>query len=209
MAKKVTDVEEQIVIPALNIHACTLKIVGDSPLICHAWSEKAKREMLYKQTKRATAGREVRDPFMDFVNSLYWVTPKPEKPTMDDVIKARFAFPAIAFKAAAIDGAYQGGIVNKKTTLRAAFHILDELVEIEGTPTIREDMVKIGGIQKVADLRYRGEFKKWSTLLHIQFNANVISVEQIANFFNVGGFACGIGEWRPQRDGTYGRFHVE
>lgn len=207
MAKKVADVEQQIVIPAMKIKTMDLRIVGDSPLICHAWSEKAKRMMLEKQTKRATAGREIRDPFREFTESLYWLTPKPETPTMEDVVNARFGFPTVAFKAAAVDGAYQSGIVDKKTTLRGAFHILEEFAEIEGTPILREDMVRIG--MGTADLRYRGEFKEWSTTLHIRFNENVISVEQLCNFFNVGGFACGIGEWRPSKDGVYGRYHVE
>ena len=207
MAKKITEAEQQIVIPAMKIKTMDLRIVGDSPLICHAWSEKAKRMMLEKQTKRATAGREIRDPFREFTESLYWLTPKPETPTMEDVINAKFGFPTVAFKAAAIDGAYQSGIVDKKTTLRGAFHILEEFAEIEGTPILREDMVRIG--MGTADLRYRGEFKEWSTTLHIRFNENVISVEQLCNFFNVGGFACGIGEWRPSKDGVYGRYHVE
>ena len=25
---------------------------------------------------------------------------------------------------------------------------------------------------------------------------------------NAGGYVCGIGEWRPERDGQYGMFHV-
>ena len=40
-------------IPAINIREFSLKIVGDSPLIVHAWSEKAKREMLEKQMKKS------------------------------------------------------------------------------------------------------------------------------------------------------------
>jgi len=46
-------------------------VIGDTPLITHAWSEKAKREMLQKQVKAPKAGREARDPQADFVNSLY------------------------------------------------------------------------------------------------------------------------------------------
>lgn len=33
--------------------------------------------------------------------------------------------------------------------------------------------------------------------------------EQIVNLFNVAGFACGVGEWRPSKDGSFGTFHVE
>ena len=143
---------------------------------------------------------------MDFCDSLYWLTEKPENPTMEDVQKARFGFPTVAFKSAAVDAGYQSGILAKKTTARGAFHIVGEMAEIEGTPEMREDMVRIG--MGTADIRYRGEFKKWSTTLTIRYNKNAISDEQIINLINVGGFACGVGEWRPGKDGSYGMFHV-
>ena len=37
-------------------------LVGDTPIITHAWSEKAKREMLQKQVKAPKAGKDARDP---------------------------------------------------------------------------------------------------------------------------------------------------
>ena len=42
---------EVIEIKPIQIKKATIHIVGDSPLIVHAWSEKAKREMLEKQMK--------------------------------------------------------------------------------------------------------------------------------------------------------------
>ena len=208
MAKKINETVESInvEIPELNIGYFEVTIIGDSPLIEHAWSDKAKQMMLDKQMKKATSGREAKDPFMDFCDSLYWLTEKPENPTMEDVQKARFGFPTVAFKAAAVDAGYQSGILAKKTTARGAFHIVGEMAEIEGTPEMREDMVRIG--MGTADIRYRGEFKKWSTTLTIRYNKNAISDEQIINLINVGGFACGFGEWRPGKDGSYGMFHV-
>jgi hypothetical protein len=59
-----------------------------------------------------------------------------------------------------------------------------------------------------ADIRYRGEFKDWSCTLRLSYNANVLSPEQIVNLFNVAGYAIGVGEWRPARDGSFGRFRV-
>ena len=73
---------------------------------------------------------------------------------------------------------------------------------------MREDMVQIGGMSKVADIRYRPEFKTWSTTLTIRYNRNAITPEQIANLLNYGGFSNGVGEWRPSRDGSHGTFHV-
>ena len=193
---------EVITIPALEIRDIQLKIVGDAPLIVHAWSEKAKRMMLEKQMKKATKGKESRKPFVEFVNSLYWLTEKPDFDSMTDeeaqqkyyevLPNAKFGFPTVAFKSAAIDGSYQQNVIEKKTTARGAMHIQGEFAEIQGTPTIREDMVRLGGISSPADLRYRAEFKEWSTLLHIRYNSRAISAEQIVNFFNIGGFACGV-----------------
>lgn len=202
-----------ISIPAMQIQQFDLKIVGDSPFICHAWSEKAKLMMLQKQQKKASAGKEIRNPMREYAHSLYWLSEKPDIDNMsdEDIWEAtqtgRFGFPTIAFKAAAVDAGYQQGAIDKKTTARGAFHIIGEFAEIDGKPNIREDMARIG--MGTADLRYRAEFKEWSTVLHIRYNANSMSIEQICNLFNIGGFACGIGDWRPSKDGVYGCFHVE
>lgn len=195
-----------VVIPKIETNIMEITVVGDSPLIEHAWSEKAKRMILDKQMKKATSGKEAKDPWMDFCESLYWLTPMPEYPTEEDISNAKFGFPACGFKAAAIDAGYQQGILAKKTTARGAFHILGDMIEIEGTPTIREDMVRIG--QGTADIRYRGEFKEWKAKLKIRYNPRVMSAEQIINLINIGGFANGLGEWRPSKDGSFGTFHV-
>lgn len=198
--------EERIIIPEIELRTMKIKVVGDSPLITHKWSEKAKRMMLDKQMKKATKAKDAKDPWMDFCEALYWLDGMPEEPTEEDITNARFGFPACAFKAAAVDAGYQQEVLAKKTTARGAFHILGDLVEIKGVPEMREDMVRIG--MGTADIRYRPEFKEWSAELVIRYNPNVMSAEQIINLINIGGFACGVGEWRPSKDGSFGTFHV-
>ena len=88
------------------------------------------------------------------------------------------------------------------------------MVEIhipEGTtPVMREDMVKVGGMTKVADIRYRGEFRNWWADLVITYiKGGKFSAEQIVNYINAGGMCCGVGEWRMERKGQFGLFHVE
>ncbi len=200
--------EIKIEIPQYDIRRFYLRLIGDTPLISHAWSEKAKKEMLDKQMKKAKAGKEAKDPFRDFCDSLYWLTEKPKKPTEKDVQEAKFGFPTIAFKMCAIDGGFQSGSSKNKTTPKAAFKVLGEYAEIEGTPNMREDMVRIGGISKTSDIRYRGELQDWKTTLEIEYNASVISQEQIISFFEIGGFSIGVGEWRMQKNGQFGSFHV-
>lgn len=195
-----------LVIPPIETKTFNVKLIGDSSLIVHMWSEKAMKMILDKRTKKAGTGKEAKDPWADYCDSMYWLSEKPTNPTEDDIAEAKFGFPAKAFKACAIDAGFQQGIIPKKTTARGAFHILGEMVEIEGHPQIREDMVRIA--MGTADIRYRGEFPEWSVVLTIRYNPRAMSAEQIINLLNFGGFSNGVGEWRPEKDGDHGTFHV-
>lgn len=212
MATKTTN-EQVITIPALDIRTATVKIVGDSPLIMHKWSEKAKKEILDKQMKKAKSkGHDAKDPFTDFISSMYWLDGEPENKTPDGFAAAledgaRFGFPSTAVKAAAVAAAYRAGITKNMVSMNGAFHILGEFVEIHGEPVMREDMVRVG--MGVADIRYRGEFPEWWSSFTVRYNSAVLSLEQLINMINMGGFACGIGEWRAEKGGTFGAFHVE
>ena len=181
--------------PKLDVRHIHLKIIGDAPLICNRWSEKAKKQMLDKQMGTATAGKEFKVPEADFEASLYKIP------------GGGYGFPAIAFKNAAVSACTSLGKSITKVAARQAFHVVGELVPIVGEPVPREDMVRVG--MGTADIRYRAEFKAWSCKIVIRYNARVLSDEQIVNLVNTAGFAVGIGEWRPERDGQYGLFHVE
>lgn len=182
-----------IEVPKIDVRQLDITLIGDSPLICHKWSEKAKKEMLDKQMKKAKPAKAAKDPEQDYRDSLY------EHPA------GGYGFPCVAFKAAAVGACrFSEGI--KMTEARGAFHVVGELAQIKGTPTMREDMVRVG--MGTADIRYRGEFQQWATTLTISYNAAAISPEQIVNLFNLAGFGVGVGEWRPEKDGSYGRFHV-
>lgn len=208
MKKEAVNIE----IPAINIQYATIKVVGDTPLIVHKWSEKAKKEILDKQMKRAkTKGHDAKDPVKDFIDSLYWLDGEPEEKTEEGFgiavnNGAKFGFPSVAFKASAVSAGYRSGVTKDKVSTNAAFHIDGEFVEIQGIPEMREDMVRVG--MGLADIRYRGEFKQWSATFTVKYNASAISLEQLVNLFNLGGFACGIGEWRVEKGGAFGSYHV-
>lgn len=192
--KRDTPEATMIELPRLDLKPLQVTLVGDSPLICHAWSKKAKQEMLDKQMKKAKQAKAAKDPEKDYRESLY---AHPD---------GGYGFPAVAFKAAAVDACSHIANITK-VEARGAFHINGDMVKIDGKPSPREDMVKIG--MGTADIRYRGEFRKWSATFVLRYNVNVITPEQILNLFNTAGFAIGIGEWRPQRDGSFGMFHVQ
>lgn len=210
--------EEVIAITPIKIKKVQLRIVGDSPLIMHAWSEKAKRMMLESQMGLSKGKKkDLKNPVEDFINSLYWLTDKPSdmsEEAYEEAIEkgARFGFPVTGLKQAAISAAYRMGWVKNQMALRGAFFIdadVDGLVEIKSdAPVMREDMVKVG--MGTADIRYRGELRNWYADIVLSYNEHgPFSLENIINIINAGGFVCGIGEYRPERDGQFGMFHVE
>lgn len=150
--------------------------------------------LIGRQTGEAEAGREKKNPEQDYLGSLY---PHPD---------GGYGFPAIAFKKAAVSACTSLGKSITKVKARQAFHIMGELVKIEGKPNRRQDMVRVGN--ESADVRYRGEFKEWSCRLVIRYNARVLSAEQIINLLNIAGFGVGVGEWRTEREGNHGMFRV-
>lgn len=209
---------EVIEVRSIEIKKISIRVVGDTPLVVHAWSEKAKKQMLDTQMGIAKGRKkESKNPVDDFIRSMYWISPMPEDGTIEafnEAIEngARFGFPVTAFKQAAISAAYRMQWTKDKVSTRGAFYINSDekgLVEIHSDPPeMREDMVRVGNGQ--ADIRYRGEFKNWYADLHLTYNASgQYSLESIINMINAGGYVCGVGEWRPEKDGQYGMFHVQ
>lgn len=195
---------QKIELRPIEIQIFNLKLVGTSPLIVHKFSEKNKKQIEDKQQKKATIAKETRDPHAEYLACFYMIPGSSHAGSPD----ARYGFPASGFKNAAVDAcSFIDGIT--KVLARGAFHVVSPggLVEIKyADVSMREDTVRIG--MGALDLRYRPEFTGWSCELAIHYNASVLSPEQIVNLFNVAGFSVGIGEWRPQKDGSNGMFQV-
>lgn len=201
-AKKKTDDTEtagSIKLPEIDFRVALVRIKGVSPLIVHAWSEKAKTMMRDKQTKQARMPKAAKDPAADYQASRY----------LDD--KGRDCLPSAALRNAMISaGRFADGI--PMTMIRGAIFVLGATVPIESSKMrMREDMVRVGGKGPgtgVADLRYRAEYDPWECPLRIQFNAHILKVEQVVHLVRLAGLSIGLCEWRPEKNGQFGRFDV-
>jgi len=182
-----------------NINEVVVPIVGISPLIIHAWSKKAMREIADKQAGKAKNRKhEIRVPDEDYEQAKH---KSPE---------GWEGFPAAGFKAAMIRGAKMIGLVMKDT--QTSFFIKadceeTQLVRINGKPRMRTDMVRVG--MGSADIRYRPEYPEWSADLKVEFNSGVVSLDQIHQLIKAAGYGCGIGEMRPEKTKfNFGRFKL-
>lgn len=81
-----------------------------------------------------------------------------------------------------------------------------QLVRVDAPPPMmREDMVRLGGT--TADIRHRACYEKWSATLRVVFVPSVISADSVLALVDAGG-ANGIGEWRPEKNGSFGTYEV-
>lgn len=209
-------------IPKMTFQVMEIQVRGKSPLIVHAWSEKAIRIMLGRQVGEASPGREKKDPLQDFIGSLYHLA--------ND---AGLGVPSPSFKACIVSGA--NDVELKMTEVKRCVHVVDYYTKIDAPPldrsiwtewdlkyekqlekyhnwgcSMRQDLVRLQ--TGVADIRFRGSFPIWSAKINVEFNSKVLTADQVVNLFQSGGLGCGIGEWRPSspecRSGEFGRFEV-
>lgn len=194
-----------LVVKALDIQTMIVTIIGTSPLLMHNFSEKSRRQMLdsMQGTKRQKSHRVPDD---DYQQAFYRIN------HADGT--TGYGFPVLGFKAATVSAARFFDKSVSMVTLRQVLFFEgvrtaadpQELIEITGTPVMREDFVRVG---MTTDLRYRPEFAQWSAKLVVRYIATSISQESVLSLINAGGFGVGVGEWRPEKSGQFGQYQVD
>ena len=192
----------KIEIPAIQLITFDVLVVGDTPLIVHRFEEKAREEMRRKQGQLPQKKKEPKDPAAYYEAAFYRLP------------DGRYGFPASAFRQAMVAAA--GFVENVyKTTTRGSFTIIEDdkrehLVAFasHSEPWMREDVVRLQGT--TTDLRYRPQFDEWSVKLTFALMRGAgLSPSQLMQLLSIAGFSIGIGEWRPAKNGSNGRFLLQ
>lgn len=193
-----------------KIDAETLRvpIIGTAPLLINNFSEKSKREMLQKQQGRSKI-KEIRDPEAEYKAAFYRI--------LEDDGTESFGFPVTAFKAATISAARYYDKSISMTALRQFLFMRGvltkadpmPLVRIHGEPEMREDVVRLAGVSRTADLRFRPIFPQWSCELTLTYIKSSINQSSVLSLIDAGGMGVGVGEWRPERRGEFGTYQID
>ena len=192
--------QAQIKITPFKISRFQIAIKGLSPLVMHAWSEKAKRMVRMTPTERKKLPKEERTPEETAHECAY---------RCDD---ESFGLPIDAFKKAVTSAAHTDDGV-AKTVIRKALFVLphDKSGNVplvyDSEPIVTEDKVTVG--RGATDLRYRLYFHDWSAVFTIDIDTTQLNVQDVVTLVQRAGYGVGIGDWRPQRDGDKGRFEVD
>jgi hypothetical protein len=199
----------KIAIDGPRFQAIKLRCDGTAPLLMHKFSQKMRKKMEEAQTRKdkTTNKREPKDYEAEFnagryVSSGGW----------DGV-------PTNMIRAALINACrYVHGL--PMTQAKGIFSIISQGADKEdGTPLVKilskapaHDTRAVRNDGGGTDLRNRPRYYPWSMVFEIQFDADLVSAQDVANLLARAGAQVGIGELRPQArkgmGGDYGTFQV-
>jgi hypothetical protein len=183
-------------------------IVGVTALVVHAWSQKAKMEMLDKQTGKASKAKAARNPDQEYKDALY---------VSED---GWTGLPAGGVKGCLVNACRAVGKDLPMTKAkRFIFVEADGVSKNGGKPLVRiwgehvrhdeECRLPNGN----ATPRFRPRYDNWELRLKIHFLENLISKESLCNLLEVAGFCEGLCEHRPgspkSTTGDRGRFCIK
>lgn len=207
-AEDTTVAEAQVQLNKIDAETLIVPIRGTAPLIVHNFSEKSRRQMLEAQQGKKKI-KEIRDPRAEYEAAFYRIA-------HEDGTEG-YGFPVTAFKAATTGAAR---FYDKSVTMTALRQFMfmrgvmtkadaQMLVEIHGEPEMREDVVRLGGPSRSADLRYRPMFPEWTCELTVTYVKSSIDRGSILSLIDAGGMGIGVGEWRPEKRGEFGTYAVD
>ena len=186
---------ERLVVSPPNFKRASFNIIGEAPLVVHAFSMKARN--IIKETQEAGSvakkGRK-RDP-KDFQGN--YEASRHRSPEGWD------GFPASAFRNAMISACRMAGF--QMTRAKLSVFVEPDGFEIDGTPLVKiikgDPQYHEGYVRNetgVVDLRARAMFQVgWEMIVRVRYDADQFSVTDVANLLLRAGQQVGIGEGRP------------
>ena len=189
----VTPTQGAIVVEQPSELFVAVEVTGSTSYIQNNFSQKAVEEMLRKHM-----GHSVQK------------TPKKPSEVLERAtirnVDGHVSIPPVAFKSAMVSAASNMKAL-KKTALRTGLFVEGASLPIRFAEMVpRMDMVRTSGMARTPDVRFRPSFVGWTARMVIRF-ADTFSHQSVIDLLNRAG-RVGVGEWRPEKNGTHGQFSV-
>ena len=186
------------------------RISGIAPIIHNSgasiaandWSRERATLTAKKGTNR-TASDEERIAFLDCLNSLWLdsndaptIPPHALRANIENGAKKLKQGPAVREGLLVVDSQFEYDRERYGTTL-------DELGNrAQFTIAVVRNRARVEATRAMFDLPWACEFE-------LDCDEELVDAEKLANWLDIAGRRIGLGDWRPQRSGHYGRFTVE
>lgn len=206
MAAKKTEKVVEIDVVRIEQGVLDFYILGKTPLVFNAMSEKAKRELLYpsgRKTQAQKAQTVKHDPPNEFRNSTYrFGQHDGDQPTV-------LCFPTTAFKSAIASAALDTPSTVSKAQMSRLTYVQGMLAPIWGRPFLWMSVVRSADAAKTPDIRTRAIVPQWASRITVQFSRPMLNENNISVLLQTAGLIGGIGDFRQQKGaGNYGLFDI-
>lgn len=184
----------KIILEPIKVNDFKLKIRGTTTLLQNRFSQETKNLILDKQTGKSKSNKKkIRDTDEEIRQSIHFIDEK----------KNIIGTPVEGFKKGMMDcTSFVGDKMFSKKLIQGAVRIINSQgglvpIQYKKMSTLEHNIKH--------NILFSPQFHEWSTELHIQYDSNNISPQDIALLLNYAGFYVGIGMWRPKcRDGGSG-----
>lgn len=189
---------ESIDVPDIETQIVPFHVAGLSPLLVNNFDDKTRQQIEDSQGgKVSEKGKKApRNPEEEY-----------QRARLLDA-KGRDCVPARYIKAAIVTAATLAEL--HKTVVRSTLFVLGELLPIEGdAPHMATHMVRVGRFGSKQPMpRYRAQYDNWGLSFRVQFEPRIISPQKLVYLVRRAGLNVGLCEWRPEKNGEFGRFDV-
>lgn len=200
-----------LTVKAPDLRILEVRIIGDSPYMQHAFTEKAMAQMKAKHEAGSTARGKKERSKRDFEEDAKAATHRSTEGWV--------GIPASSFRNAMISACRMVGFQMTKAKL-SVFVKQDGLDAVDGQGLVKliagkpeTPILAVRNETGVVDLRCRPLWRVWSAVLRIQYDADQFTATDVANLLMRAGAQVGIGEGRPDSKKSagmgFGLFHVE
>ena len=194
--KKTTTTATELTIAPPNLQVAEFRIIGTAPYVQHKFSHKAREMMHATQAAGSTAKKgkkkEAKDFQLEFEEALH-------------VSKEGWhGIPSAAFRAGMVRACKLCGFA--MTDAKCSFFVVADGYDADdgtamtkitkGKPEYTELAVRLNG--STADLRVRPMWREgWEAVVKVRFDADLFTLNDMANLLMRVGVQVGIGEGRP------------
>lgn len=176
-----------------------IEIQGISPLLMNRFHEENEitKKMRKKEKKDYGSSREQAEKASYFDDSTKFLFIPSEwiKGTLKSV-SSDFKLPSSRKSVKSIIG---GAVIplEEKIYFKEQYKLKD--IEIDSRPVV---------IQRARIMKHRPKLEKWNLLFNLMFDDSLLDESSIHEMLSESGRRSGIGDYRPQKGGPFGRFQI-
>ena len=188
----------------------TAKIKGLTTIIMHSCAAmdesnslvEEKAEIMRKKGSNRTSADKVRLKEIDTLLG-FWIGENGEIEIPTSAIRRCLEDSAKKLKQG---GQVREGLIVTKTTFHYDKSLGETLDDLSKNKEVQLTTPAVIGKSRI--LITRPHFKEWSCNIEIDAEEDLVDISQLKHWFEIGGRRVGLGDWRPQKSGLYGRYRL-